>query len=130
MPETGTNRFADLEIRIFPRREQGYPVEITLDGQQEFPRGYLAADAMRWRSSGDATTDGQHLFELLLQDEVLRQAWGEAQGRSARRRVRLRIDAQAAELHALPWERLHTGTTMLSATAQTPFSRYLPVALP
>jgi len=130
MPETGTNRFADLEIRIFPRREQGYPVEITLDGQQEFPRGYLAADAMRWRSSGDATTDGQQLFELLLQDDVLRQAWGEAQGRSARRRVRLRIDAQAAELHALPWERLHTGTTMLSATAQTPFSRYLPVALP
>ena len=130
MPDTGTNPFADLEIRIFPRREQGYPVEITLEGQQEFPRGYLPTDAATWQSSGDPVADGQQLFALLLHDDVLRQAWSEAQGRSARRRVRLRIDAQAAELHALPWEQLHTGTSMLSATAQTPFSRYLPIALP
>ncbi len=130
MPENGTNRFGDLEIRIFPRREPGYPVEITLEGQQEFPRGYLPVEAATWCSTGDPVTDGQQLFDLLLHDDALRQAWSEAQGRSARRRVRLRIDAQAAELHALPWERLHTGTTMVSATAQTPFSRYLPVALP
>lgn len=130
MPETGTNRFADLEIRILPRREQGYPVEITLDGQQEFPQGYLAADAATWQSSGDITTDGEQLFDLLLHDDVVRQAWSEARGRSTRRRVRLRIDKQAAELHALPWERLHTGTSLLSATAKTPFSRYLPVSLP
>jgi hypothetical protein len=29
--------FTDLEIRIFQKQEQGYPVEITLGGQQEFP---------------------------------------------------------------------------------------------
>jgi hypothetical protein len=29
--------FTDLEIRIFQKQDQGYPVEITLGGQQEFP---------------------------------------------------------------------------------------------
>jgi hypothetical protein len=42
----------------------------------------------------------------------------------------LRIDAQASELHTLPWELLHDGVALLSATAKTPFSRYLPVSLP
>jgi hypothetical protein len=131
MRETGTkNGFADLEVRIFPRREQGYPVEITLEGEQEFPRGYLAAEAANWTSSGDPVADGQQLLDLLLEDDALRQAWSEVRGQAERRRIRLRIDAQAAELHVLPWELLHTGTTLLSATAKTPFSRYLPVSLP
>lgn len=130
MPEVGANQFVDLEIRIFPRREQGYPVEMTLEGQQEFPRGYLTADAAHWTPSGDPVADGQQLLNLLLEDAALRQAWGEAQGQAERRRLRLRIDGQAAELHVLPWELLHTGATLLSAADQTPFSRYLPVALP
>ncbi len=35
--------YTDLEIRIQARQAHGYPVEITLDGRQEFPRGYLDA---------------------------------------------------------------------------------------
>ena len=31
---------ADLEIRILERQTQAYPVEITLNHEQEFPRGY------------------------------------------------------------------------------------------
>ncbi|MCP4534454.1 MAG: CHAT domain-containing protein, partial [Delftia sp.] len=45
-------------------------------------------------------------------------------------RVRLRIDPAAAELHALPWELLRQDGVTLSAHADTPFSRYLPSALP
>jgi hypothetical protein len=33
--------YADLEIRILERQAQGYPVEITLNNEQEFPRGSL-----------------------------------------------------------------------------------------
>jgi len=42
----------------------------------------------------------------------------------------LRIDPAAAELHALPWELLQEGPATLSAQADIPFSRYLPIALP
>src|SRR5512136_539411 len=123
-------KLADLEIRIFQRQEQGYPVEITLAGQQEFPRGYLAADILPWTATGDLAADGQRLFEMLFKDGKLSSAWAESRGRMPKRRIRFRIDATAAELHALPWELLQEGPVTLSAQADLPFSRYLPIALP
>jgi hypothetical protein len=120
----------DLEIRIFAAREEGYPVEITLGGQQEFPRGYLAQDIADWTSSGDLMTDGQQLFDMLFADAVLSTAWAEARGQATQRRIRLRIDPAAAALHTLPWELLCEDAVMLAANATTPFSRYLPIALP
>ena len=128
---------ADLEVRILQRQDAGYPVEITLAGQQEFPRGYLAADVLPWAASGDPVADGQQLLDKLLADAALSNAWAEVRGQASKRRIRLRIDATAAELHTLPWELLLAGSTtqlgapvMLSAQTDTPFSRYLPVALP
>ncbi len=130
-PSTDDN-YVDLEIRIFSHDEQidGYPIEITLDSQQEFPRGVLAADILPWTPSGDLSADGQRLFDALLADGELREHWAEARGQSSQRRIRLRIDPAAAELHALPWELLQEGDATLSAQAATPFSRYLPIALP
>ena len=45
---TADETFIDLEIRIFQQGDAGYPVEITLAGQQEFPRGRLSADILPW----------------------------------------------------------------------------------
>ena len=118
--------FADLEIHIFPRQEEDYPVEIRLDGQQEFPRGYLHADILSWIPSGDSLTDGQNLFNFLFDDRSLYRAWHHAVGQFPRRRIRLWIDADAPELHTVPWELFHTGETFLAADAATPLSRYLP----
>lgn len=128
--QASLDAFTDLEIRLFQKQDEGYPVEITLGEQQEFPRGYLAPDVLPWNSSGDLANDGQKLFETLLKDGTLRSAWAEARGRAQQRRVRFRIDAHAAELHALPWELLQENQAMLAAQADTPFSRYLPIALP
>ena len=127
---TAEEHFVDLEIRIFQRRDEGYPVEMILGGQQEFPRGYLAADIVPWVSSSNSVADGQRLSDALLADNVLRSAWAEARGRAPKRRIRLRIDVGAAELHTLPWELLREDIGMLAAQADTPFSRYLPIALP
>jgi hypothetical protein len=129
---TSDYSLTDLEIRIFPSdvHVAGYPVEMTLGGQQEFPRGYLSTTILPWTPSGDPVADGQRLLETLLADGALRSAWAEARGQAPQRRIRLRIDAAAAELHTLPWETLHEGPVMLSAQADTPFSRYLPIALP
>ena len=122
--------FCDLEVRIFPCTEQGYPVEITLDGEQVFNRGYAPATLADWTSSGDLTADGQALLAALLNDAVSREAWERARGQAEQRRIRLRIDPTATKLHALPWELLLEGDTLLAAHADTPFSRYLPIALP
>ena len=122
--------FTDLEVRIFSRQERAYPVEITLDGQQEFQRGQLPGEIIPWVSSGDPVADGKKLLDMLLSDPALQNAWSQARGSALQRRIRLRIDPGAAELHSIPWELLSEDNVTLSAAAQTPFSRYLPVALP
>jgi hypothetical protein len=127
---TADEQFVDLEIRIFQQGDEGYPVEITLGEQQEFPRGYLAASVVFWTPSSDLVADGQRLLQTLFADTALQNAWAEARGQSPQRRIRLRVDPAAAELHAMPWELLQEGPAMLSAQADTPFSRYLPIALP
>lgn len=121
--------YADLEIRILARQDQGYPVEITFSGEQEFPRGHLDPALLPWRRQASAAAEGEALFARLFHDPALEQAWAEARGQSRRRRLRLRIDEAAPELHALPWETLRNAgpgsAEQLAADADTPFSRYL-----
>jgi hypothetical protein len=121
--------YDNLEIRILARQDEGYPVEITLAGQ-EFPRGYLAPDIVPWVESPSPEKDGERLFESLFADVSLKVAWATATGQSPRRRIRLRIDDDAPELHTLPWELLRDTTGIiphtLAADSDTPFSRYLP----
>jgi hypothetical protein len=122
--------YADLEIRILARQEDGYPVELTLNSEQEFPRGILSRDLLPWEPSASVTEDGARLFQWLFADAGLKGAWAEVRGRSSQRRVRLRIDTAAPELHAVPWELLRdpefdSGPQDVAASAATPFSRYL-----
>ncbi len=77
--------------------------------------------------SADPAADGARLWEWLFADPALRAQWAEVRGQCPQRRVRLRIDADAPELHALPWELLRDPETRsdLAASSATPFSRYL-----
>jgi len=122
-------RYADLEIRILPLEAEGFPVELTLDGQRQYARGYADAGFVPWTPSLSPEEDGRQLFEWLLGDAALRTAWAEVRGANPQRRIRLRIDAEAPELHGLPWEimRAPEGDTSLplAAGSSTPFSRYL-----
>lgn len=125
MPE-----FADLEIRILEQQPQGYPVEITFNNEQQFPRGYLDPSFLPWVASPSAAEDGERLFSWLLADDALKVTWAEVRGQQPQRRIRLRIDATAPELHTIPWELLRDladGSTPqdLAAASATPFSRYL-----
>jgi hypothetical protein len=122
--------YADLEIRILEKQQEGYPVEMTLNSEQQFPRGYIDSEILPWVSSGKAEEDGTKLFKSLLADEALKTAWAEVRGQQPRRRIRLRIDAAAPELHAIPWELLRDpgddgAPQDLAAMASTPFSRYM-----
>lgn len=114
----------DIEIRILPQQDQGYPVEITVDHKQQFGGGYLKpADILPWTSSADPVADGQRLFAALFADDALKD--GRAQLRHQDCRLRLRLDATSPELHALPWELLRDGSRTLAAQGDTPFSRYI-----
>lgn len=122
--------YADLEIRILEERDEGYPVEMTLNQEQEFGPGYLDPGFLPWVPTASPDADGQRLFDWLLADDRLKTAWAEVRGSSPQRRVRLRIDAGAPELHAVPWELLRDGGNGsppqdLAAASATPFSRYL-----
>jgi formylglycine-generating enzyme required for sulfatase activity len=116
--------FLDIEIHIYPCRDDAYPVEITLDNGEEFA-GCLSANVCARSPSGDHAKDGQKLFDTLFEDKNPHAAWHQAKSRSSQRRIRLRIDAP--ELHSLPWELLREGNITLSAGDDTPFSRYLAV---
>ncbi|MCB0168319.1 MAG: CHAT domain-containing protein [Anaerolineae bacterium] len=123
-------RHANLEIRILDLTPEGYPVEITFDGEQRFPRGYLQLDIVPWIPSASPITDGERLFNRLLADDRLKTAWAAARGQSPRRRIRLWIDAAAPGLHTIPWELLRDAgpglmPQTLAADIDTPFSRYL-----
>ncbi len=122
-------QYADLDIRILPLEDEGYPVELTLDGQRQYARGYADPGFLPWTPSLAPEQDGRQLFEWLFADPALRSAWDEVRGAHPQRRIRLRIDADAPALHSLPWEILRApegkSGLPLAASSSTPFSRYL-----
>lgn len=101
MPQSSVS-YTDLEIRIMAKGDPGYPLELTLDGSQQFLGGTLTADLLPWTPTASPSDDGIRLFNWLLEDYRLQRAWAQARGQSPQRRVRLRIDAAAPELHAIP----------------------------
>lgn len=130
-----TPAYTDLLIRLLKREEQGYPVELTLDSQLQFRRGYLSPDILQWTPGSLDAAAGRSLFELLTGDAQVANSWAMLRGSAPRRRIRLSIDEDAAELNPLPWELLYdpgatddsSGVNLASADA-TPFSRYIPGA--
>ncbi len=121
--------YADLEIRILDHQAEGYPVELTLNNEQEFPRGYLDPAFLPWIPSSSPENDGVRIFDWLFADAKLKTAWAEVRGLQPLRRLRLRIDTSVPELHAIPWEIVRdpgdgSPPIDLAASSATPFSRY------
>jgi tetratricopeptide (TPR) repeat protein len=128
-------RYTDFLVRIFPFDEgKGcYPVEAELGDGSRFDDGQFLLDREKLlRSELDPDAYGMALFEALFSGVVLRayeRAVGIANAETDDRlRVRLWIDEDAVELHAIPWERMyhiHRGQAVpISASGLTPFSRY------
>src|SRR5215468_1263616 len=122
--------YADLEVRILKKDTNGYPVEITFNGELEFPRGVLSPDLPVLTAGAASGQDGVMLFHWLFSDDALKTAWANARGQRPQRRIRLRIDEGAPELQQIPWELLRDigegGVALdLAAGDATPFSRYI-----
>lgn len=83
--------YADLEIRVLKKEDAGYPVEITFNGDQEFPQVHLSANFPAIDPADPAGT-GHRLFTWLFADPHLATSWAQACGQQGQRRIRLRID--------------------------------------
>ena len=124
------SRCVDIELRIQPRTDAGYPVELRVIGGEEYPSGLLMpsiVDRCRGLSDLDA---GVCLMDALFAHDDLRAAWHGLRGKYGVCRIHFRIDTGAVELQALPWEMMPeagpTGSVHLVATNHaTPFSRYV-----
>ncbi len=122
-------RFADLEIRVIDKLDYGI-AELTVNHEQFFGEGKLDLSVLHQLFRTPSEEQGKQLFDWLFADEKLKKAWIDIRGRYPSRRIRLRIDTDLPEIHALPWELLreerddHTALD-LAASAGTPFSRYL-----
>ena len=130
-----SSQYGDLEIRILGRQERGYPVEMALDQELTFERGWLDPSFLPWLPSADPMEDGEKLSRWLFSDPNVRAGWDETRGRSPQRRIRLHIDDTAPELHAIRWKLLMDlhdpkSPSVIAASEQTPFSRYLAVKAP
>lgn len=115
-----------LEIHIFQLEDERYPVEIRVDSEQVFSGGYLTPAVLPWVRDLPAN-ESQRLTEWFFADDRLKTAWAEVRGQQPQRRLRVRIDASAPELHTIPWELLRDAGDgqFLAAAPDTPFSRYL-----
>lgn len=127
--------YTDLQIRIYPydERAQAYPVEAELGDGSRYTGGQLKLDRQALLAQQlNAEAYGMALFNALFAGDI-RRAYDKATGAAevesgGRLRVRLWVDDEAVELHAIPWERLyhlHKGNTVpLGASTLTPLSRY------
>ena len=122
--------YADVEIRILAKQVQGYPVELTVNHEQEYAGGLLDPTAiLPWTFSNSTIEDGERLFKWLMTAEAFKTAWDIIKGQYPQRRLRLRLAEDAGELYNLPWELLRDANNSpsldLAAAEATPFSRYI-----
>jgi hypothetical protein len=132
-------RFHDFLIRVRGLESSGsYPVESE-SGEGGRAQGELRIDPQAFLAVQlDPTAYGKNLFASLLSGPIAaayEKAIGQAQAETGGRlRVRLWIEPQAAELHAVPWERLYHSpqgqAIPLATSALNPFSRYTALDAP
>ena len=123
------SKYADLEIRIREAQADGYPIELTVNHEQEYQGGHLDPSFLPWKPGASPKEDGRRLFDWLFASDAFKETWAEIRGQYGQRRIRLRLDESVPELHAIPWETLRDESSSfghdLAASEATPFSRYL-----
>jgi hypothetical protein len=128
--------YSDVEIRILEQMDEGYPVEITLNGEKEFSRSHIDPDQLALvadiagADDTSASEVGDLVFDCLAADPTFLRNWSEIRGATEMRRLRLRLDSSAPELHLIPWELIRDTSSEqiahhIAASTATPFSRYL-----
>ncbi len=121
-----------LDIRIVRGSDLGFVVEMRL-GEREFPAGALDPAVASALAVASPEEQGARLFAAFTADERVNLAWNLAAALAPQRRIRLRIDDDAPELQALPWEALRDASPTATAREpaadrDTPFSRLVPAS--
>ncbi len=132
-PVPASETYTDLEIHIALRDMDAgvYAVTAELDGDEKYYGELCMGKAERKQlfTITDLEKYGVALFDALFRDEIgTAYAVARAKAPEGRLRLRLWIDPNAADLHALVWERLHYpvegGAFRVATDSKLPFSRY------
>jgi hypothetical protein len=130
--------YRSVMLRIFDRNASAEPdepfrVELGVSGGRDFPPAQLRLDFGRLAALATDSDDyGRELGEMLFADNVLGSVYREvlAVVHSHAERIRVRLQLEAPELHAVRWERIHHPVSgawyPLAATADALLSRYVP----
>lgn len=130
---------SDLEISLVRTAPGTCRAELRLAGSsgERFAQAEAVEEAsLLANGAGDAPdVRGRQLFQALFGKPPLSSLWSEFRGQAGTRRIRLRIDPELPQLHAIPWESLREpqpggGESRLAAGIDSPFSRFLPVGGP
>lgn len=133
--------YTELKIRVRAWNEAGgfYPVEAEAGDGSGYDGGQLKLDRQALLPlEFNPKAYGEALFNALFAGEI-RRAYDKTTARAealtgGKLRVRLQIDDEAVELHALPWERIYHlsrgNLVPLTTSTQTPFSRYTRLETP
>ena len=81
---TGALDFADLEIRLFEKTGDGYPIELSLNHAQQL-RGKADSGLPEWLDGESAAQFGEKLFGWLLADAEIRDGWNRFRGQFPQR---------------------------------------------
>lgn len=134
---SGVDEFIDVQIIVHKHADHRYLVQIVLERAQLTAQGYSDLNSNELIPLvNDELTYGEYLFKTLFANETLRTAWTMIQWRYPKRRIRLLLDYTASELSLIHWERLRQPESdfypaqFVSASAVTPFSRYLSIQRP
>ncbi len=124
--------YTDIELHIFGKTDGVYPVKAELSDGSSFSGELRLDESTRQGLALDEQPESEALSQALFTGEMekayLRAETLAETTTGGRLRLRLWIDAAAAELQALRWERLryqrNQKSFRLATAAHRPFSRY------
>ena len=101
--------YADVEIRILERQQDGCPVEFRVNDERHYSGGILDLTTEPPRPTDAHYIDaayGQKLFTWFFADSKLTEQWQAVRSTYPQRRIRFRIDPDEPRLHQVVWESL------------------------
>jgi hypothetical protein len=93
--------YPNLIIRISPKSEVGYAVELDIAGRQ-YTGVTLSPDILPWTGGGDSEAGARRLSAWFFDDPALSSHWAAIAGQHPQRNIRLRLPDDDPALAALP----------------------------
>lgn len=134
-----TTRYHQIEVRIraYSAELGGYPIELHVAGERDFPPGLLALNAETLSALNTHIDFGQALGSYVFAENAIGKGYDKVREafQAAGWQPRLNVHIEPEALRSLRWEQLkhpvnETEWASVAKTTETLFSRYVPKLYP